>query len=60
MLLFYINGDVFENVDSFRESFSLACARRKSFSFFHHYPSLFLISDTNWLTASKIDGVIDW
>ena len=34
-------------------------ARRKSFSFFHHYLSLFLISDIIRLNVSMIGGVID-
>ncbi len=43
----------------FDECSSRARTRRKSFSFFHHNPSLFLISDIFPLTVSEINGVID-
>ena len=39
--------------------FLRARTRRKSFSFFHHYLSLFLISDIFPLIVSEINGVID-
>ena len=41
------------------ERFFHARMRKKSFSFFHHYLSLFLISYNIRLVLSDIDGVID-
>ena len=46
-------------VTLFDERSSRARTRRKSFSFFHHYLSLFLISDIFPLIVSEINGVID-
>ena len=45
--------------DLLKDSLLRAHARRKSFSFFHHYLSLFLLFYTIQLTASEIDRVID-
>ena len=43
----------------FAGCFSRARTRRKKFLFFHHYLSLFSISDIIQLSVSKIDRVID-
>ena len=43
----------------FDDHFLRVHARRKSLSIFHHYLSLFLMSDIFRLTVSNINGVID-
>ena len=67
--LILIAGDVYDVASpsaeattlfsDFLDALSRARTRKKSFSFFHHYLSLFLISYIIPLTASEISRVID-